>query len=265
MSSRRKYQSGSGYRSKRSKRKSEFHWGYVAVPAVVGVAGVTTLAIVLSKNKSKPGKDGAQGETGSAGKAAMEKDTKDANNEATDLKNSDNPSDNEIYRRFKERVYHHRIFQQYVTKELALRFEFKDEDGTFQKDKAGEFVYANDKTGRDLAEANVYSMFRNGEKHVKTWYDEEKKEFVTDSQVAIPLNRHKNLYADSYADYKNGPTIGEKQDVIISAKCYVGIGKSAEMIRDYGKKVINGIADIFEEGMNASIETVDLYWTLIEA
>jgi len=162
MSSRRKYQNGSRYRSKRSGRNSDFHWGYVAVPAVIGVAGVTTLAIVLSKNKSKSGKDGAKGEPGaSSGSPSASGGSGSSASGSKDPEDPVDPEDKTLFAMYKKKVMADARTKVMVEKEYGLRYKTKggvDASGKAVDEKG--FKYTQDSAGRKRAEKAVFARIQ---------------------------------------------------------------------------------------------------------
>lgn len=228
MSSRRKYQNGSGYRSKRSGRNSEFHWGYVAVPAVVGVAGVTTLAIVLSKNKSKPGKDGAKGESGSKSASPSNTNANGANDK-TVTPDSVGPT---VYEQYIKAIKADRRFKKAVDDEFKLKYNIKAEnlgkgyndsgEAQGEKDTQG-WVYNQTNDGLDLAEAAVLSYVLNSNE-------------------------------TPWSEYVTPPEAIDADGIVFTAKMLIGfkvIGPKTINLAREGlagtQTVLNGIFDVVEE------------------
>jgi hypothetical protein len=230
MSSRRKYQSGSGYRSK---RKSEFHWGYVAVPAVVGVAGVTTLAIVLSKNKSKPGKDGAKGETGTAGTA----DTADTAGTAgtADLTLAEARSDPVLMKLMKEKLQTHQYYQMLVAKEYGLIY--KQEDG-----KESKFKYPQNASGRSDAEHRVFTAFLNS----------------NNIKLAPTIGGNANEYINNYEAVQT-----EMQKDMNQVYVQVIAGYAARTFYGGAKATAVAVATAFDATAVATYDVIDTSWDFV--
>jgi len=233
MSSRRKYQNGSRYRSK---RKSEFHWGYVAVPAVVGVAGVTTLAIVLSKNKSKPGKDGAQGakgETVTGTKVDGGEKGDDGANGETDEFTAEVLADSELTAKLKAKLRTHNYFSYLVGREYNLRYITPKKDVGHRG-----FKHPQNAAGRWAAEDIVFLAFLNDD--------------FTDLGTEGKDAKDKAVFGNPYN------TKVDKDDKVKIIMDQVKVQSTV----DFACRELYGLTT---RGIEATYETVDKSWDLVNA